>query len=194
MSAFTCGLDVHKNWSDVTVRRDSDGEIVGGRRRLPNGDLFGFLSEYHGIERIAMEASTSIVPVYGAPREEGYQVVVSHSKKAMLIAESMIKTDRVDSEALSELARLNALPLSSIPEPSVAKLREKVKRRAFLVRMKSTLRVRPEASSSTRESRSPKSMACSRRKESRGSTRARCSRELPSNPVLERIEAIGAER
>ena len=39
MSALTCGLDVHKNWSDVTVRRDSDGQIVAGKRRLPSGDL-----------------------------------------------------------------------------------------------------------------------------------------------------------
>ena len=142
MSALTCGLDVHKDWSDVTVRRDSDGEIVGGRRRLPNGDLLGFLSEYHGIERIAMEASTSIIPVHRALRGEGYNVVVSHPKKTRLIAESMIKTDRVDSEALSELARLNALPLSYIPEPGVARLREKVRRRAFLVRMRSKLRVK----------------------------------------------------
>ena len=34
------------------------------------------------------------------------------------------------------------MPLSYIPEPSVAKLREKVGRRAFLVRMRSKLRVK----------------------------------------------------
>src|SRR5712692_3666774 len=128
MSALTCGLDVHKNWSDVTLRRDSDGQIVAGKRKLPNGELLDFLSEYGGIKRVAMEASTSMVPVHRALREKGYDVLVSHPKKTRLIAESMIKTDRVDSETLSELARLNALPLSYIPEPSVAKLREKVRR------------------------------------------------------------------
>lgn len=127
MSSLTSGLDVHKDWSDATVRRDSDGHIVAGKRRLPNELLLDFLSEYHGIERIAIEASTSIVPVHRALRERGYDVMVSHPKKTRLIAESMIETDRVDSEALSELARLNALPLSYIPEPDVARLTEKVR-------------------------------------------------------------------
>jgi transposase len=141
MSALTCGLDVHKDWTDVTVRRNTDGEIVVGVRKLPNERILDFLREHPDISRVAMEASTSVVPLYRELKEAGYDdVLVSHPKKTRLIAESVIKSDRVDSEALSELARLSALPLAYIPPPEVAKLREKVRRRAFLVRMRTKLK------------------------------------------------------
>ncbi len=32
MSALACGLDVHKDWTDVTVRRNMDGEKLMGMR------------------------------------------------------------------------------------------------------------------------------------------------------------------
>ena len=92
-----------------------------------------------------MESSTSIVPIYRTLREKGYTLLVSHPKKTRLIAESRIKTDRVDSWALTELARLNALPLSYVPPDNIATLREKVRRRAYLVRMRSKLRVKIRA-------------------------------------------------
>jgi transposase len=92
-----------------------------------------------------MESSTSIVPVYRALRGRGYNILVSHPKKTRLIAESRIKTDRLDSWAVAELARLDALPLSYVPPDDIAALREKVRRRAFLVRMRSKLKVKIKA-------------------------------------------------
>lgn len=145
MSALTCGLDVHKNWNDVTVRRNVDGDITASKRRVPNGEVLGFLARHEGVEKVAMEASTSMMPLDRELKLNGYDVLVSHPKKTRLIAESRIKTDRVDSEALSELARLNALPLSYIPDEKTAQLREKVRRRAFLVRMRSKLKVKVRA-------------------------------------------------
>src|ERR1700730_6722547 len=141
MSALTCGLDVHKDWTDVTVRRNMDGEILTGVRKLPNERILDFLRKHPGISRVAMEASTSTVPLYRQLKEAGYDdVLVSHPKKTRLIAASVIKSDRVDSEAISELARMSALPLAYIPSPEIARLREKVRRRAFLIRMRTKLK------------------------------------------------------
>jgi len=69
-------------------------------------------------------------------------VVVSHPKKTRYIAEAKIKSDRVDSKAIAELVRLDALPLSYMPDGKTAILREKVRRRAFLVRERVKLRVK----------------------------------------------------
>src|SRR5437773_1489408 len=100
MSALTCGLDVHKQWTDVTVRRNMDGEIAVGVRKLPNERILDFLRKHPGISRVAMEASTSVVPLYRALKEAGYDdVLVSHPKRTRLIADAVIKSDRVDSEA-----------------------------------------------------------------------------------------------
>lgn len=70
---------------------------------------------------------------------EGYRVEVSHPKKTRYIAEARIKSDRVDSRAIAELVRLDALPSSYVPPPEIAELREKVRRRAFLVRERAKL-------------------------------------------------------
>jgi transposase len=141
MSALTCGMDVHKVWTDVTIRNSLSGKIIASKRKLPNDDIADFLKKHSAISRVAMEASTSVVPIFRELKQAGYDdILVSHPKKTRLIAESVIKSDRVDSEALSELARLNALPTAYVPDERISKLREKVRRRAFLVRMRAGLK------------------------------------------------------
>jgi len=143
MSSFVCGLDIHRNSVFATVM-SYGGEVIERRKLSDKDEVVSFLGRYP-IDKVAMESSTSIVPIYRALRGKGYKVLVSHPKKTRLIAESRIKTDRVDSWAVTELARLNALPLSYVPPDDIAALREKVRRRAYLVRMRSKLRVKIRA-------------------------------------------------
>jgi len=89
-----------------------------------------------------MESSNQIVPLYRLLTKRGYSVSVSHPKKTRYIAEAKIKSDRVDSKAIAELVRLDALPPAYIPDEQTAMLREKVRRRAFLVRERSRLRAK----------------------------------------------------
>jgi transposase len=72
-------------------------------------------------------------------------MLVSHPKKTRYIAEAKIKSDRVDSKAIAELLRLDALPQAYMPDEETAMLREKVRRRAFLVRERVKLRVKVKA-------------------------------------------------
>ena len=139
MNVVVSGLDVHKEYTYATIL-GPDGEKLA-QRRMPNEDVPDFLKPYR-VERVAMEATTSIAPLYRKLTEEGYDVLVSHPKKTRYIAEARIKTDLVDSQALAELLRLNSLPESYMPPPDIAELREKVRRRAFLVRQQSKLKVK----------------------------------------------------
>lgn len=135
MSAYV-GLDVHKDWSFATVL-DQDGRVVV-QRRLLNEHVPGFLEGFN-VEKVGLESSTYVVPLYRALVGKGFVVEVSHPKKTRYIAEARIKSDRVDSKALAELVRLNSLPQSYMPPPEIAVLREKVRRRAFLVRQRAKL-------------------------------------------------------
>jgi transposase len=139
MSAFVSGLDVHKEYTYTTVL-SPDGELLT-HGKMPNEEVPTFLKPYR-VERVAMEATTSIAPLYRRLLKEGYDVTVSHPKKTRYIAEARIKMDRVDSRALSELLRLNSLPESYVPPPYIAELREKVRRRAFLFRQQTKLKVK----------------------------------------------------
>jgi len=139
MSAFVCGLDVHKDSTCATIL-DCDGRVVS-QRRIVNERVLSYLSDYQ-IDRIGMEASNQVAPLYRKLTRNGYTVSVSHPKKTRYIAEAKIKNDRVDSKAIAELVRLNALPQAYMPDEETAKLREQVRRRAFLVRERVRLRVK----------------------------------------------------
>jgi transposase len=97
-----------------------------------------FLGNFN-VLKVGLEASTRVAPLYRALVDRGFRVEVSHSKKTRYIAEARIKSDRVDSKAIAELVRLDALPQSYMPPPEIAALREKVRRRAFLVRERAKL-------------------------------------------------------
>jgi len=129
MSAYV-GLDVHKDFTFATVL-DQTGRVVV-QKRLPNELVQSFLESFN-VEK-GLEASTHVVPLYRALVNRGFRVEVSHPKKTRYIAEARIKSDKVDSRAIAELVRLDALPKSYMPPPEVAVLREKVRRRAFLVK------------------------------------------------------------
>lgn len=139
MNAFYCGLDVHKETTYATVL-DTDGQVVT-QRKMRNEEIPEFLEPLN-VEKVAMEASTYIIPMYRKLTEQGYAVTVSHPKKTRYIAEARIKSDRVDSKALAELLRLDSLPTSYIPPMELAALREKIRRRAFIVRQVSKLKVK----------------------------------------------------
>jgi transposase len=139
MNAVYCGLDVHKESTYATVL-DDEGQVLT-QRRMKNEDVQEFLDPLN-VKKVAMEASTYIIPMYRKLVEQGYDVTVSHPKKTRYIAEARIKSDRVDSKALAELLRLDSLPTSYIPPKDLADLREKIRRRAFLVRQNTKLKVK----------------------------------------------------
>lgn len=116
MNIIVSGLDVQKEYTYV-IMLGPDGEKLV-QRKMPNKEVPDFLKPYR-VERVAMEATTSIAPLYRRLTEEGYDVLVSHQKKTRYIAEARIKTDKVDSMALAELLRLNSLPLSYMPPPDM---------------------------------------------------------------------------
>jgi len=135
MSAYI-GLDVHKDFTFATVL-DQTGRVVV-QRKLPNELVSGFVGNFR-VEKIGLEASTYVAPLYRALVNSGFRVEVSHPKKTRYIAEARIKSDKVDSRAIAELVRLDSLPKSYMPPPDIAALREKVRRRAFLVRERAKL-------------------------------------------------------
>jgi transposase len=140
MNALFCGLDVHRSGASYATVVDEFGAVVK-EKKIANDSILEFVGAYHP-KRVAMEASTSITPIYRKLVREGYDVLVSHPTKMRVIAESKIKTDRVDARALAELLRLDALPTSYMPDESLASLRDMVRRRAFLVRERSKLKVK----------------------------------------------------
>jgi transposase len=109
MNTLYCGLDVHKETTYATII-NIYGEVQT-QKRMKNEEIPDFLEPYP-VEKVAMEASTYIMPLHRKLTDQGYDITVSHPRKTKLIAESRTKNDKVDSKVLAELLRLNALPES----------------------------------------------------------------------------------
>lgn len=77
LSAFV-GLDVHSEHTFATVL-DGDGRLVA-QRKIENEKIPSFLKLFQ-VEKVGVEASTHVTPLYRALQREGYQVLVSHPKK-----------------------------------------------------------------------------------------------------------------
>ena len=130
MSTFACGLDVHKDSTYATIL-DPSGKIVNQTRRN-NERVLSYLSRFD-VGTVGMESSNQVASLYRKLEDRRYSVVLSHPKKTRYIAEAKIKSDRVDSKAIAELARLDALLIAYMSDKDISMLIEQMNRRAFMV-------------------------------------------------------------
>ncbi len=100
-----CGIDVHVKSSQVTVV-DDEGEVLE-RATLPTSRTA--LGRWFGgrpAMRILLEASGSSPWVSRVLKGLGHDVGVVDPRRVRMVAESTLKTDRIDADTLAELARL----------------------------------------------------------------------------------------
>ena len=94
------------------------------------------------------EIQSAIEPVsgwgwYGDLLEEtGMKVHLVEVYKSKLIAESKLKNDKVDSKILAEMMRSDFLPTAYLAPKAVREMREFMRARAFLVRLRTRIRNR----------------------------------------------------
>ena len=136
------GLDVHKKICFGTVL-DGEGEVVRqGKFANDFEDLYDFMDGLEGAS-VVMEAGYCWQPLYDALEEAGHDVKLAHPKEVKALSKK--KTDKVDSEILAHLLRTGLLPESYVPPREIRELRDRVRRRAFLVRMRTKVKNRIRA-------------------------------------------------
>lgn len=134
------GLDVHKSVV-VATAVDPMGNRIDQRKLGPTDDeLTEYLRGLPGQKQVALEATTVWEHFYDAALRAGASPVISNPLKTRLIAETSLKSDRVDSEALATLLRLNALPTAFAPPPELRVLRRLVRDWVFFERKLTAVR------------------------------------------------------
>ena len=125
------GLDVSKN-SVVATAVDLFGHPIDQSTLGSTDDeLIAYLQRLPGAKRVALEACAMWEHYHDAAVSAGAEVVLSHPYKTRLIAEASLKSDKVDSEALATLLRLQALPTAHVPDEKTRALRRLVRERVF---------------------------------------------------------------
>lgn len=125
------GLDVHKK-TIVATALNAIGQQLD-QRTFPSSDaeLTRYLQGLPGDKRVVLEACTFWEHTYDAAAQVASSVILSHPYKTRVIAEARVKTDKVDSEALATLLRLDAVPEAFAPPHELRQLRDLVKERVF---------------------------------------------------------------
>jgi transposase len=92
--------------------------------------------------RAAVEMMSGAVWVRDRLQAAGWQVQVAHARKVRDVAPLACKTDKVDARVLAELRRRELVPELWLPSPEDRALRERLRRRAHLVKARTSARNR----------------------------------------------------
>jgi len=136
------GVDVHKSYLEI-AQVDDEGKLRS-RSRVVNtpesiDELAGSLDP--GV-KVAMESCSYFYPLYNRLEDAGVEVKVAHPLKVRLIAESRIKSDKIDALVLAQLLRLDYLPTSYIPPRETRHARDLLRHRISLVRQRTQVKNR----------------------------------------------------
>ncbi len=128
------GLDISKNSTTATAV-DQQGHRLSQAKLGPgDAELVRFLDELPGEKHVVLEACSVWEHVYDAALSTGAEVILAHPLKTKLISKATLKTDRVDSEKLALLARLDAVPRAYAPTPEQRALRRICRERVFYLK------------------------------------------------------------
>lgn len=135
-----CGIDVHSATSDL-CELSAAGKVV--RRERFSSTQYGFRKHFEGVGRmrVVMESGGSTPWVYRLLTELGHEVIVVNPRRLRLIAESTLKSDRIDAEILARLSRFDLDLLRPVYQRSQdgQALRTKIQVRTSLVRARVAL-------------------------------------------------------
>jgi transposase len=98
--------------------------------------------------KVGTEASGCVEMMSGAVwvrdrlEDAGWRVKVAHARKVRDVAPLACKTDKVDARVLAELCRRDLVPELWLPSPEDRALRERLRRRAHLVKARTSARNR----------------------------------------------------
>ena len=137
------GMDLHKNFLQVAVM-DKRGKVLQNSK-IDNDlkHVSKFFKSINSREKplVVMESSSVWYNIYHHLSEERkLDVVLSNPVKTKAIASAKIKTDKLDAIKLADLLRGGYIAECYVPSKRIMDLRELVRHRAALVRMRTKLK------------------------------------------------------
>lgn len=134
-----CGIDLHKKFSAVCLM-DEAGQIIQQRKVYhQGGELEAFFQSQSAL-KVALEPVDNWGWVVDALQGLGHEVHLANTYKVRLIAESRIKTDKVDARVLADLLRTGFLPEAYVAEPKLRDQRTYLRHRIDLGRQRARIK------------------------------------------------------
>jgi transposase len=128
-------LDVHRDFCEVAIK-DESGLRLAGRVKSSPAELERFAQSLAPDDQVALEATGSAGAIARILEPHVGRVLIANTRKCSAIAESKVKTDKLDATTLCELLAAGYLPAAWSPDEFTRALRRRLQRRAKLVRSK----------------------------------------------------------
>src|SRR5262245_3040291 len=138
------GIDLHRNRSQIAVHDQDGGELLS--RRIVNDPRL-FLETLAAFDqpRVALEATYGWEWLADLLEDAGCELHLAHPLRTKAIASARVKTDAVDARRLAHLLRTDLLPEAYIAPRELRDLRDLLRHRVVLTRMRSALKNRVHA-------------------------------------------------
>ena len=140
------GIDLHRKRSHIAVI-DEQGELTLSRRIVNDRDTFLELlgDPQEAQTHVALEATYGWEWLAELLEEAGYDLHLAHPLRTRAIAAARVKTDAIDAKTLAHLLRTGFLPEAYVAPRELRDLRELLRHRATLTRMRSAVKNRVHA-------------------------------------------------
>jgi transposase len=139
------GIDLHRKRSQVAVLDEAGNQVLSRRIVNDPGTFLSLLAEIGGESKIALEATYGWEWLADLLEEAGYELHLAHPLRTKAIASARVKTDAVDARTLAHLLRTDLLPEAYIAPRELRDLRDLLRHRVALTRMRSSLKNRVAA-------------------------------------------------
>jgi transposase len=140
------GMDIHQRFSQVAVI-DQSGVAIEQRRlnHTPGEELTTYFNKFPKDTQVVMEACCGWGWLSELLQDLGLEVRLANPSRVKIIAESQIKTDKVDALVLAQLLRTNFLPESYLAPKEQREARDLLRYRISLVHLRSGVKHRVHA-------------------------------------------------
>lgn len=132
------GLDVHRHYT-VYTRMDETGRILA-QDKVANEALPTIISQAHAPCRVTLEATGNWGYVADLLQPIVDELVLAHPLQVRAIAAAKVKTDKIDATILAQLLRSDLIPRAYLAPPEVRDLRDLLRLRASLVRLRTAIK------------------------------------------------------
>ena len=141
---LSVGLDLHKRYSQVEAIDESGGRRAAARLINELSEVESFFGSLGESCRVVLEAGWNwgLMHDWLERLENVSEVQLAHPYGVRAIAAAQVKTDRIDARTLAQLLRADLIPRAYIPSRQTRQLREGVRQRLFLVRLRTMVKNR----------------------------------------------------
>jgi transposase len=139
------GIDLHRKRSQLAALDERGTELLSRRVANDPQALKAILDELGGELQVALEATYGWEWLADLLEAEGHELHLSHPLRTKAIAAARVKTDAVDARTLAHLLRTDLLPEAYVAPRELRDLRDLLRHRIVLTRMRSALKNRVHA-------------------------------------------------